>query len=66
MDAGVPAVVANLVADQLSRGWGIVVASLPGSDLAESLPQTDGAVDRRCWRDPASRRPHRQLSSVTS
>lgn len=40
MDAGVPAVVGSLVADQLSRGWEVAVASPMGGNLAEAVPQT--------------------------
>lgn len=68
-DAGVPAVVGTLVADQLSRGWAVVVASPAGGTLAEVLPQT--AARWHSWtasRSPGTEtlRETRALSAILS
>jgi len=43
-DGGVPRYVANLVRDQLERGWCVGVASPPGGDLERLLEGTDAEL----------------------
>lgn len=53
-DSGVPRVVANLVADQVERGWDVAVASPETSELGSMIAHL--GVRRHTWR--ATRTPH--------